>query len=102
MILRDQAEGEAEFNKPARVVIVREYNSAEKTSPDKALTPPTDHTGHIQSVQASTPSMKVDSSVNPDHSIMKKINKDLVKVSAIQLQSKTPLRKSRRMRMLTS
>ena len=63
-------------------MIVREYDSAEKASPDKAPTPPKDNTGHIQSVQASTPSMTVDSSVNPDHSIMKKINRDLVKVSA--------------------
>ena len=66
---------------PAGVIIVKEYDSAEKGEPDKPKTPPRDQTGHMAGVQGVTPNVRVDSNVAADGSIMKKINKDLVNKS---------------------
>ena len=66
---------------PAGVIIVKEYDSAEKGEPDKPKTPPRDQSGHMAGVQGVTPGIRVDSNIATDGSIMKKISKDLVNKS---------------------
>ena len=66
---------------PAGVVIIKEYDSDEKGEPDKPATPPRDETGHMAGVQGVTPSMRVDSNITAEGSIMKKLSKDLINKS---------------------
>ena len=70
----------------SKVILVKEYNSAEKGSPDKPLTPPRDYTGHMVSVHAMTPKEIIDSSVE-NQSLMKKISKPLVNISAEMVEA---------------
>ena len=73
--------------------MIKDYSSAEKTSPDRPETPPFDGTGHINAVQASTPNQRIDSGANPDLSIMKKLNKDLIKTSAASVSAQNTAEK---------
>ena len=66
---------------PGGVAIYKEYNSAEKGEPDKPLTPVRDSTGHTAGVQAVTGDIRVDSNIQQQGSIMKKLSKDLVNKS---------------------
>ena len=66
---------------PGGVIIYKEYNSEEKGEPDKPLTPAKDSTGHTAGVQAVSGEIRVDSNVQAEGSIMKKLSQDLVNKS---------------------
>ena len=61
--------------------IVKEYDSAEKPSPDKLPEPPIDLTGHIRGVLGSAADQQINSGARGEFNIMQMLNKDLVKTS---------------------
>ena len=73
---------EAANAEKAEVVIIREPGYDAEVSPDKQKTPQSDKTGHVNGIQAHTPSLVVDSCEdNNDSSLMKKVKNLPVKLA---------------------
>ena len=73
---------EAANAEKAEVVIIREPGYDAEVSPDRQQTPQSDKTGHVNGIQAHTPSLVVDSCEdNNDSSLMKKVKNLPVKLA---------------------